>query len=253
LELYHYPIIIVVGILSGFLNTVAGGGSLITLPILIFMDLPSTVANGTNRVAILAQSTFATAGFRSKGMNLPIPYAYYLAGVSLVGAFLGVRLAVDITDHVFNRILAVIMVVVVLLSVREQARNKSVQEEILSLKSKVAGVLFFFFLGIYGGFLQAGIGFMIIAIVTWLHRFSLVKTNYIKVFVVMLLTVVAVIYFAIEDKIRWEYGIMLAAGQGIGGWYASRWSVEKGEKWIKRILVVSVIGLAIKLWFFQEY
>jgi hypothetical protein len=69
----------------------------------------------------------------------------------------------------------------------------------------------------------------------------------------MLLTVVAVIYFAIEDKIRWEYGIMLAAGQGIGGWYASRWSVEKGEKWIKRILVVSVIGLAIKLWFFQEY
>jgi uncharacterized protein len=235
---------------SGFLNTVAGGGSLITLPILIFLGLPGAVANGTNRVAVLSQSFFAVGGFRSKGIGLPVPYAYYLAAVSLSGAFIGARLAVDIADQAFNRILAVVMVIIVLVTVRDQRRTKSDGDENMTRKRQIAGIVFFFFVGIYGGFLQAGIGFMMIALMSWLHRFGMAKTNYIKVFVVMLLTVVAVIVFAMEDKIRWEYGIILAVGQGIGGWYASRWSVDKGEKWVKRILVISVVGMAIKLWFF---
>lgn len=250
MELYYYPIVILVGILSGFLNTVAGGGSLITLPVLIFLGLPGTVANGTNRVAVFSQSIFALGGFHSKGMRLPVPYVYYLGLLSLAGSFIGAELAVSIADQAFNRILAVIMVIVVVLTVRDQTRAQSFTKEELGTKRKVAGAFFFFLIGIYGGFLQAGIGFMIIAIMSWLHRFGLAKINYIKVFVVMLLTTVAIIVFVMEDKIKWEYGIVLAVGQGIGGWYASRWSVDKGEKWIKRILVVSVVGMAIKLWFF---
>ena len=249
--LYYYPIIIIIGVVSGFLNTVAGGGSLITLPILIFMGLPGTVANGTNRVAILSQNIFAVGGFRSKGVKIPFPYTLYLAIVSLVGGLIGAKLAVDVPDQLFNRILAIIMVMVVVATVRSHTRKKDVIEEDLTRGKQIIGTILFFFLGIYGGFIQAGIGFMVIALLSGLHNFSLVKINYIKVFAALLYTGVAVFVFAFQDKIIWKIGLVLAIGQGIGGWYTSRWSVDKGEKWIKRILLVAVIGLAIKLWFFS--
>jgi len=251
LELYEYPLIIAVGILSGFINTVAGGGSLITLPLLIFLfDLPGSVANATNRIAILAQSSLATAGFRSKGIKLPTPYIYYLAGAAVAGGFIGANLAIAISDQLFNRILAVIMIVVVILTVRNGNRNVVIGNENLSLPARIFGVFAFLFIGMYGGFLQAGIGFVIIALFNGFHRFSLTVTNFIKVFLIMLLTIVAVVVFAVAGEIRWEYGIMLAIGQGIGGWYASRWSVSKDEKWIKAVIVVMVVVMAVKLWFF---
>lgn len=251
MELYQYPLIVAVGILSGFINTVAGGGSLIALPFLIFIGLPGSEANATNRVAVFTQAAFATAGFQSKGIRLPVPYIYYLAVSAVVGGYIGAKLAVDISDQLFNRVLAVIMIVIVLLTIRDRGQGKINGAENLTVKSKIAGVIAFLFVGLYGGFLQAGMGFVIIALFTGLNRFNLVKTNFIKVFLTMLMSVVSLVVFAIEGAVRWEYGILLAIGFGIGGWYASRWSVDKGEKWIKRILLVAVIGLAIKLWFFQ--
>ncbi len=246
----EYPVYVIVGVFTGFLNTVAGGGSLISMPILIFMGLPGTVANGTNRVAILAQNIFAVGGFHSKGIKLPFPYTYYLSGVSLVGGLIGAWLATDIPDQVFNRILAVVMVAVVISIVVNRSDAKKNQAENISSSRQVLGTILFFFLGVYGGFLQAGIGFLVIALLSHVNHFNLIKINYIKVFAALLYTGAAIIIFAIGDKIIWTIGLTLALGQGIGGWYASRWSVDKGEKWIKRILVVSVIAMAIKLWFF---
>lgn len=247
----EYPIYVVVGVLTGFLNTVAGGGSLISIPILIFMGLPGTVANGTNRVAILAQNTFAVGGFHSKGIKLPFPYTYFLSIVSLVGGLIGAWLATDIPDALFKRILAIVMIAVVLSIVLNPANKKKGGEENLSTGRQILGTVLFFFLGVYGGFLQAGIGFLVIALLTHVNNFNLIKINYIKVFAALLYTGAAIIIFAIGDKIIWRIGLTLAVGQGIGGWYASRWSVDKGEKWIKRILVVTVIAMAVKLWFFQ--
>lgn len=247
----EYPIYVIVGVFTGFLNTVAGGGSLISMPILIFMGLPGTVANGTNRVAILAQNFFAVGGFHSKGVKLPFPYVYYLCAVSLAGGLIGAWLATDISDILFNRILAVVMIAVVISIVLNRSSRKNTGEEKMSISRQVVGVVMFFFLGIYGGFLQAGIGFLVIALLTHVNNFNLIKINYIKVFVAILYTGAAVVIFAMQDKVIWTIGIALALGQGFGGWYASRWSVDKGEKWIKRILVVSVIAMAIKLWFFN--
>jgi len=246
----EYLVYVLVGIISGSLNTVAGGGSLISIPLLIFMGLPGTVANGTNRVAILTQNIFAVGGFHSKGVKLPIPYIYFLCIASLAGGLIGALLATDISDIVFNRILAVVMILVVLSIVFNPAIKKNDGVEKMSRFNQATGTTLFFFLGIYGGFLQAGIGFLVIALLTHVNNFNLIKINYIKVFAALLYTGIAVIIFAIEDKISWTIGITLAIGQGIGGWYASRWSVDKGEKWIKRILVVSVVAMAIKLWFF---
>jgi uncharacterized membrane protein YfcA len=242
--------IILIGFIAGFLNTVAGGGSLISLPILIFLGLPGSVANATSRVAILAQNVFAVTGFNSKGIKLPMPYSIYLGLASLLGGLIGAKLAVDIRDALFNRILAVIMMLVVLSIALEKRKTPQQQAERLSFKHQALGIVAFVFLGIYGGFIQAGIGFLVIAALTNINHLSLVKTNYVKVFAAIVYTGVSVLVFTLEDKIVWTTGLVLAIGQGFGGWYASRWSVEKGDMWIKRIMVVTVIGLAIKLWFF---
>lgn len=250
MDVLDYLFIIVIGFISGFLNTVAGGGSLITLPVLIFMGLPGSVANATNRVAILVQNITAVSGFNSKGIKLPLPYSLYLGLASLGGGFMGAKLAVDIDDTLFNRILAVIMILVVISIVLEPRVKKVNRPERLGVVHQALGIVAFFFLGIYGGFIQAGIGFLVIAVLTKVNHFNLVKTNYVKVFAAIVYTGVAVLVFALENKIVWITGLVLAIGQGFGGWYASRWSVDKGEVWIKRVMVAAVIGLAVKLWFF---
>ncbi len=251
MDILKQLLIIGVGFIAGFLNTVAGGGSLISLPVLIFLGLPGSVANATSRVAIMAQNVFAVTGFNSKGIKLPMPYSLFLAVASLIGGFIGARLAVDIRDALFNRILAIIMVVVVISIALEKRFQYRQQAERLTLTSQIAGVLAFVLLGIYGGFIQAGIGFLVIAALSHIHHFSLVKTNYIKVFAALLYTGISIIVFTLENKIAWVTGLVLAIGQGFGGWYASRWSVDKGDVWIRRIMVVAVIILAIKLWFFS--
>jgi uncharacterized membrane protein YfcA len=127
---------------------------------------------------------------------------------------------------------------------------KSQGPEKLDFKSQLTGTIFFFFIGIYGGFVQAGIGFLVIAVLSLVNNLSLVKSNYVKVFAAIVYTAVSVIVFAYEGKIIWLTGLILAIGHALGGWYASRWSVDKGEVWIKRVMIVSIIGMAIKLWFF---
>ena len=251
MEFVNFLLIVAVGFISGFLNTVAGGGSLISLPVLIFMGLPGSVANATNRVAILAQNIFAVGGFNSKGVKLPFPYSLYLGIASLAGGYIGAKLAVDIDDVLFNRILAIIMILVVTSIVLEPRKKKNNRPERLSLPHQIAGIVAFLFLGVYGGFIQAGIGFLVIAVLTNINHLNLIKTNYVKVFAAIVYTGVAVLVFALENKIIWATGLILAIGQGLGGWYASRWSVDKGEVWIKRVLVVAVIVLAVKLWFFD--
>ncbi|MBV6646833.1 MAG: sulfite exporter TauE/SafE family protein [Cyclobacteriaceae bacterium] len=237
------------GIFAGFINTVAGGGSLITLPLLIFMDLPSSQANATNRVAIFLQNIFSVSGFRSKGVSV-FPYALWLAISGSCGAVLGAYLAVDIDSVLFNRILAVVMLLVIGLTVFKPMLSAQKVEEIFTTKRSALSIFLFFGVGIYGGFIQAGIGFLMIAILTGIHGLSMAKTNSIKVFVVLVYTSFALAVFIIGGQVQWVYGLTLAAGNSAGGWIASRWSVDKDDKVIRTILVITVLALSIKLWFF---
>jgi uncharacterized membrane protein YfcA len=248
MELYQIPLIILTGFLAAFLNTVGGGGSLFSVPILTFLGLPITSANATSRVALLFQNIFAVGGFRSKNIALPWPYSLYLGLSSLGGGLIGALLASQIADDVFNKIFVGVMFISVLLILYDPM--KSTGEEKLSFKHQLTGVILFFFIGIYGGFVQAGIGFMVIAVLSLVNNLSLVKSNYVKVFAAIVYTGVSVIVFAWQGKIFWITGLILAIGHAMGGWYASRWSVDKGEKWIKRVMIISIIGMAIKLWFF---
>lgn len=241
-------IIILVGFGAAFLNTVGGGGSLFSVPILTFMGLPITSANATSRVALLFQNIFAVGGFKSKGVELPWPYSLYLGIASLGGGLIGALLASQVADEVFKKIFVGVMVGAVAMIIYDPFKSNG--HENLTPPRQWLGAFFFFFIGIYGGFVQAGIGFLVIAVLSMVNNLSLVKSNYVKVFAAIVYTAVSVVVFAYEGKIVWITGFILAIGHALGGWYASRWSVDKGEVWIKRVMIVSVLAMAVKLWFF---
>lgn len=249
-EWYAYPLLIIVGFIVGFVNTVAGGGSLLSLPILIFLGLPSSMANGTNRVAIVVQTAIATAGFKSKGVST-FPFNAYLGASAFLGSILGAYLAVDISGPIFNRILSIIMIAVVLIIVLGPKLGAQDIHERLSGKYLLLGILAFFFFGIYGGFINAGLGFIMIIFLNFVNKMNLVRANTTKVAVVFMYMISALVVFAVNDMVNWKIGLILAIGNGSGAWVASRFSVARGDGFIKKFLVVMVIIMAIKLWFYQ--
>lgn len=249
-EWYYYPLLILVGFVVGFINTIAGGGSLLSLPILIFMGLPPSLANGTNRIAIVIQTLMATLGFRSKGVST-FPFNTYIGLSALVGAIIGAKLAVDINEGVFSKILAVVMVVVIAIIVFKPKISIDHLSERLQGKYLWLGMIVFFFLGIYGGFINAGIGFLIILYLHYVHHMSLVRTNATKVFVVFVYSIAALVVFILNDKVDFTIGLVLAIGNATGAWISSRLSVKKGDGFIRTFLIIMVTILAIKLWFFE--
>lgn len=248
MDLLNILILLAVGLFAGCLNTLAGGGSLLSLPVLIFLGLPPNVANATNRVAIVLQNVFAVRGFKSKGVSV-YPFNLWLGISAFCGAIVGAFLAVDIDKEVFNRILAVVIVAVVVYMAINPLKNINKPENI-GKKATITSIIIFFFVGIYGGFIQAGVGYLMIMALTLVNGFSLVKTNSIKVFVALTYTLVALGIFIYYGIVNWEFGIPLAIGNATGGWLASRWSVNKGDNWIRYIVMVTASAFAVKLFFF---
>ena len=246
---YHYPLLVAVGFAVGFINTVAGGGSLLSLPTLIFLGLPAPVANGTNRVAIVIQTALATAGFKSKGIST-YPFNVYLGVSAFFGSILGAYIAIDVKGETFNRILAIIMVAVVLIIIFKPKMRLEEMQERLTGKYLWLSIVVFFFFGIYGGFINAGLGFLMMLFMHFVNRMNLVRVNATKVAVVFIYMLSALAVFAFNDKVNWKLGFILAIGNGTGAWVASRFSVKKGDGFIKTFLIVAVIAMAIKLWFF---
>ncbi len=242
----HVLLLFGTGIAAGFLNTVAFGGSLIALPVLIFLGLPTAVANGTNRVAIFFQNFSAIMGFRRKGVS-DFGYSILLAIPAVIGAVIGAIIATDIKDTVFNLILAVVMITMLVLTLINPTERLKNRIESRDKRSKIIAMVVFFFIGIYGGFIQAGVGLLIITALRLLTGMDLVRTNAIKVLVIFCYTVVALGIFIMEKQVDWALGVTLAIGNATGAWLGSHWAVEKGDKWIRVVLIVAVLGFAIRL------
>ena len=250
MELAFNDIIILLfcGIIAGFINTVAGGGSLLTLPILIFMGLPSNIANGTNRIAIFMQNIFSISGYKSRGVS-DFKYSSWLSVSALIGSIIGAKIAINIDEDMFNKILSVVIIIVVLTIIYNK-KTFNINSENISIEKKIISVIMFFFIGIYGGFIHAGVGFLILSILSNYNGIQLSKANSIKVFVVFVYTFFALIVFIMENKMNWILGINLGIGNSIGGWIASRWSYNKPDKIIKIFIIISSAIMAIKLWYF---
>jgi uncharacterized membrane protein YfcA len=246
-ELPALALVLVVGVAAGFLNTVAGGGSALTMPMLIFLGLPSSVANGTARVAIMLQNLTAVAGFRSKGHFEPA-LGLQLGLPALAGALVGSRIAVDVPDAVFNAVLAGVMVLVLVsIFFKPKPADGQGSAEPPTGSRRILLMAIFFAIGVYGGFIQAGVGFLIMSSLIFLSGYDLVRINAVKVAVILVYTVAALTVFLLNGKVEWGPGLTLAVGNSAGAWLGARFSVAGGERWIRAILVVAVLVMAVRV------
>ena len=244
-ELLKLVLLVLIGIFAGFLNITAGGGSLLTLPFLIFLGLPATVANGTNRIAILIQNIFATTRFHKFNV-IPKGVTLITAMPALLGAILGAQLAIEINELLFKRLLALIMILVLGLMFFGPKKQSPQSIPSFTLRRKLFLAISFFGIGVYGGFIQAGIGFLIIMVLTAIG-YDLVRTNALKVLVILIFTPVVLYIFISKGQVDFIKGFVLAAGNALGGLIGTRIVVEKGHRFIRGIVMVAVIVFALKL------
>lgn len=239
-------LMVVLGFIAGFINVNAGGGSLLTLPALIFLGLPPAVANGTNRIAILIGAVSAVRNFKSKGL-FDWKFGMLLSIPALTGAVIGAHAVISMPDKIFNIMLSCVMIAVVIIIIFKPTLHNQLNSKNLTIKMKLCASIAFFFIGLYGGFIQAGVGFVIIGALSFITGLSLVKINSLKVFVVAVFTVFSLSVFILQGKINLMYGIFLSIGSALGAHAGSSFAVKRGDKWIRRILIVTVIIMAIKL------
>ncbi len=246
-----YLLLFAAGLIAGVLNVIAGGGSFLTLPILMFLGLPPGVANGTNRVGILLQNVGAVWSFERHGV-LDWRSALWAAAPSIPGAALGVWLALIVSDDAFKRILALLMVTLSLWTLWSKRTGSSTDEphgdEAPATRRWVGIGIAFFLIGIYGGFVQAGVGFLILAATT-AAGLDLVRGNAVKVLTVLCFTALSLALFAWNGRVDWTMGLVLAAGTTLGGLAGARLTVLKGHRWIRGVVTVTMILFALKLWF----
>ena len=237
-----YAILAVAGAVAAAINVVAGGGSFLTLPVLIWMGLPPTVANATNRVGILAQSLWGTRAFDRRGV-LERRWGVATAPSAVLGAVLGTGLALLVDDADFRRLLATLMVVLTLLSLFIPQKPR--QTRAAPTSPLISGG--FFLVGVYGGFVQAGVGFLILSITT-LAGLDLIRGNALKIACTLLFTPLSLAIFAWQGMVEWGPGLSLAAGSVLGSELGVRLTILKGHRWLRVVVNAAVIVFAILLW-----
>ena len=232
------------GTVAGFVNTLAGGGSFLTVPLLIEIGLAPTVANGTNRVAVLIQNLAAVSGFRQEGIPGPA-LALRLLPATLGGSWLGAWLASSLPDELFSRAFGLIMLTalpVILWNPKPRQRQARATPLWLQL-------VLYFAIGVYGGAVQAGIGIPLLLALAAAGGLDLVRANSVKVVLIAALTAVALLQFQLAGKIVWLPGLVLAVGSGLGGYVASRTGARVGERLVRPILALAVIAAGLRLLF----
>lgn len=250
MEPWQYILLAVVGVIGGVLNVLAGGGSLIMMPTLIFLGLDGSVANGTSRIAVVAQNLAAICAFRNKGFS-DFKLSLSLAACAIPGGVIGAMAGVKLDGVWFNRVLAVIMIGVMILMATEKKAPKPAVDApknpaATPRRTAVAHALMVG-VGFYGGFIQAGVGFLLMPIMHKVLGLDLVRTNMHKVFIVAGYMIPALIVYAMAGKALWAVGLVLAIGTSIGGWIGSHLAVKKGDPFIRIVLNVALAALAIKL------
>ncbi|MCD4828164.1 MAG: TSUP family transporter [Candidatus Cloacimonetes bacterium] len=236
-----YIVLFLTGLAAGFVNTLAGGGSVLVLPILITLGgIPATVANATNRVAILMQSGSGVYHFQRAGKIDLRGKTWPLIAV-VIGSAIGTLFAVRVSDRLMEILLAIILLLVItmILVPRRRRQNRRVHP--------VVEVVVFFGIGLYGGFVQVGVGLIILAVLNLIENYDLVRANAFKVTIVFCYTALSVLIFTISGKIVWRYGLILAAGNIIGAWLGVHSAIKSGERIVKLALVVAAALASLKL------
>ncbi len=244
------------GALSGFLNVLAGGGSLFTMPVMRFLEMSGPLVNGTNRVAIVAQNATAVWGFFRKG------YAEFKLSVTLAlcyeflrqretwepGAIAGAIAGNKLEGVWFDRVLAAVMVaVLILMAQKHKPAAPDAPTSVVSRKRVIWGHALMMIAGFYGGFIQAGVGFILMAILHQVMGMDLVRVNMHKVFIVGVFSVVALLVYAVQGNVDWIMGLVLSVGNAAGAYFGSHVTIARGEKFIRVVMYVALVAMALAL------
>lgn len=249
MEIWQVLLLAGVGTVAGWLNVMAGGGSMLSVPVMLLLGIPGPIANGTNRIAILAQNVTAVTTFFRAGYS-DFRLSLSLALASVPGAIIGASIGVRLDGQWFNRTLAVIMIVVLILMSGRSPKARRTQPIRLTRARLVWGHVCMFGAGLWGGFIQIGVGFILMPILYRVLGFDLVRVNMHKVFIVLVYTVAALIVFASQLQLLWLVGLSLAVGNSLGGWLGARTTTLRGEGLIRAVMYTVVSVFIIKLLFF---
>jgi uncharacterized membrane protein YfcA len=237
-----YLLAILAGIVAGIVNTLAGSGSLITLPMLVFLGLPSNVANATNRVGVIMQSIVGVATFQRSG-KLNLSNSLWLIIASIPGAVAGAWAASTLGDAEMDMIIGIIMVIMLFVILFEPEKWLRQQSAVQEGRPSIWILLLFVAIGFYGGFIQASIGVLILASLVLGLNYSLAHANAIKLALVSIVTLAAMVVFINENLIAWGPGVLMAVGQSIGAWLAARFATtnKNAAIWTRRLLIAVVV------------
>ena len=240
------------GIVAGVINTLAGSGSLVTLPIFMFVcGLPPNIANGTNRVGIIFQSIVAIRGFRKSG-TVDYRGSIWLVAPAVVGAMLGAWLASEMSANQMRYVIGSLMVVMLFVLLINPKRWIQESDAAERNNRSLLSIGTYFAIGIYGGFIQAGVGIFLLAAVVLISKYSLKEGNGIKLLVIVAFAVPTLAIFWWHQQVHFGYGIAMAVFQSLGAVLGVRFAtrVPNANLWIHRLLIAILITAATKIFLF---
>ncbi|MBW2666102.1 MAG: sulfite exporter TauE/SafE family protein [Deltaproteobacteria bacterium] len=242
LELTEIALLIGGGLVAGTVNTLAGGGSLLTVPLLVLCGLPGNLANGSNRVGVLLQNVTAVWSFRAQGVSELRRTIPVLAPL-LLGSLIGAGAVSQLSDALFERAFGAVMLLLLVPTFVWQRAEPSSSGTPWS-RGTTSGV--FFLIGIYGGAFQAGVGLLLLLALAR-SGLDLVRASALKVAVVGMLTAVSLPVFIANGQVAWLPAALLAIGFSGGGILGARIAVRGGERLIRPVVAVAVVMLAAKM------
>lgn len=242
---WAYPLLFAVGVAVAFINSVSGGGSTLSLPLLILLGLPTATANGTNRLGILLGSLASISAFRSRGIFMP-RLAWRTGWPAMIGAMAGSLIAIGLPDRFFKPILAAVVLFVVLMTARSRGPRDAADGP-PRMRGDPLALLAYLGIGFYGGFIQAGSGLIMMYAFGRLGNLDIFRINALKVSITALFITISLAAFGAAGCIDWPMAAALAAGNLAGGWLGSLAQLRRGEAWVNRFVLWSGLAVAGKL------
>jgi hypothetical protein len=231
------------GLFVGFINTLAGGGTIISLTLLMLLGLPPSVANGTNRIAIIIQNIVAVGNFKKRKI-LDTKKGFKLAIPTIVGSLVGAAIVVKLDEQVIQWCFGFIMIVMLFFLIYKPERWLKGKEELLNRPISLKLYIIMFFIGVYGGVIHVGVGYFLLMAAILGAGFDLVKGNAMKNFLVLMYVPFTLIIFVINGQVRWDYGLTHSIGNIIGAYIASKWAVEWGANFVRWMMII-IIALSV--------
>lgn len=234
----------IAGVLAGVINAMAGGGSFLTIPVLLATGLPVGTTNGTIRVGVLLQNVTASLTFYRQGVRELGPALRYAAPVGM-GALAGSLLATHLDDAILRPAFGVAFVLwAVVLLVQPRSFTHPPEQP---RKPGALAYLIALLIGVYGGFLQAGVGFPLIAFLVLYLGFDPVRANAIKMLLVAIYTLVALPVFVVAGQVAWLEGSVLALGTMLGAWLGAHWQMKAGAGIVRWFVMVAVAVAGVSM------